>query len=277
MYTLNRSWTLFKQSFAILSEEPSLMVFPVLSFCSAVALFASFFVPLYRVGTLDAIRHHQATASDLLPVFAWYYFNTFVVIFFNSAMTACVNLRLSGEKPNIGDGFRIAFWHLHRIAGWALLSATVGLILNGIESRSRRAGKIAAALLGAGWTLITYMIVPVVIIENRSLFSSMKRSATLLKKTWGEQVTSGLGFGFLGVLLFLPGIMLGTALGFVDKGAGVIIMAVYILMMWAVHASVTGIFRVALYRFAADGQAPAGFSAEALAGPGRPSSPAASW
>ena len=266
MYTLTRSWTLFKQSFTVLSEEPSLMVFPVLSFLSAVALFASFFVPLYRIGTLDAIRHHRATWMDFLPLFSWYYANTFVVVFFNSALTACVNIRLSGGNPRLSDGLRIACGHLHRIAGWALLSATVGLILNGVESRSRRAGKFAAAILGAGWTLITYLIVPVVIIENCGLIDSVKRSVALLRKTWGEQVVGGLGFGFLGVLLFLPGIVLGIAVGSWDRTAGVIVMAIYILMMAAIHASVTGIFRVALYRFAADGQAPGGFSTEALVG-----------
>src|SRR5579871_1306758 len=200
MNTLSRTWQLFKQSFAVLSQEPSLVLFPALSAISALLLMAGFFVPLYRLGSLQAVVHRTAGWDDYLPLASWYYANTFVVIFFNSALAACVNIRLSGGNPTLGDGLAVAVSRMPRIAAWTLVSATFGLVLRAIENHEK-AGRLITAILGAGWTMITYLMIPVLIIEDRPVFQSFKRSTELLRQTWGEQLAGGFGFGLLGILL----------------------------------------------------------------------------
>ena len=270
MTTLGRTWQLFRQSFNVLSEEPSLVVFPILTAVSALLLMAVFFVPLYRLGVFQAIFHRTATWDDYLPLFSWYYANTFVVVFFNSALTACVNIRLSGGAPTLADGIRVAAGRLPRIAAWTLLSGTVGLLLRGIENH-QKAGRILTSILGAGWTLVTYLIIPVVIIEDRSLPASVRRSIELLRKTWGEQIAGGFGFGLLGILLVLPGFALGLMLLPLSAGLGLSVIVTYILMLAAVFGAARGVFTVALYRYATDGQPPLGFSRDAFGAPPRPS------
>jgi len=265
MSTLGRTWQLFKQSFNVLSEEPSLVVFPILTAISALLLMAAFFVPLYRLGSFQAMAHRTARWDDYLPLFSWYYANTFVVVFFNSALTACVNMRLSGGDPTLGDGIRAASSRLPRIAAWTLLSATVGLLLRAIENHEK-AGRIVTAILGAGWTMVTYLIIPVVIIEDRSLPKSVKRSIELLRKTWGAQLAGGFGFGLLGVLLVLPGFALGLLCMTVSMALGICVLVTYILMLAAIFAAARGIFTVALYRYATEGRPPFGFSETALRG-----------
>ena len=277
MNTLGRTWLLFKQSFNVLSEEPSLVVFPILTAVSAILLVASFFVPLYRIGTFTAIAHRHATWVDYVPLVSWYYANTFVVVFFNSALTACVNIRLSGGNPTLADGLRIAASRLPRIAAWTLVSASVGLLLRAIESSSDRWGRIFTSILGAGWTLITYLISPVVIIEDRTVGASVKRSTQLLRRTWGEQLAGNFGFGLLTVFLCLPGIIIGLAACRLDAAAGVILIVMYLLILAAVASAVKGIFTVALYRYASEGRAPFGFSPEALAGFTQRTTPRPSW
>src|SRR5205085_12623406 len=126
------------------------LVFPVLTAISAVSLMAGFFVPLYRVGTFQAIAHHKGTWIDYLPLCSWYYANTFVVVFFNSALAACVNIRLSGGDPTLGDGLRIAASRLPRIAAWTLGAGTERLLLGVVESGSEKGGRWVSAILGAG-------------------------------------------------------------------------------------------------------------------------------
>src|SRR6266545_4165890 len=129
MDSLTRSWRLFRQSFTVLSNEPGMLVFPVLSAVSALLLCASFFIPLYQTGTLQAVARHRAGWMDYIPLCSWYYANTFVVVFFNSAMVACAGIRLNGGDPTVADGFRIACSRIHRIAAWTLVAGTVGLLL----------------------------------------------------------------------------------------------------------------------------------------------------
>jgi len=263
---LERAWQLFRQSFVVLSQEEGILLFPVLSAISAVLLGAAFFIPLFELGTFQALARHRAGWMDWIPLFSWYYANTFVVVFFNSALVGCANIRLSGGNPTIGDGLRVACARIHRIAAWTLLAATVGLLLRAIEERSERMGKIVSAILGAGWTMITYLIVPIIILEDRSIRDSLSRSTDLLRRTWGERLAGNFGFSLLNIVLAVPGVGLAMLVFSVSPPAGVIIGVVYLLMLAAITTAVRGIFTVALYRFATTGEAPFGFSADVLRG-----------
>jgi hypothetical protein len=262
----DRAWQLFRQSFVVLSQEEGILLFPALSAISAILLGAAFFVPLFELGTFQALARHRATWMDWLPLFSWYYANTFVVVFFNSALVGCANIRLSGGNPTVADGLGLACTRIHRIAAWTLLAATVGLLLRAIEERSERMGRIVASLLGIGWTMVTYLIVPVIILEDRPIGASVSRSADLFKRTWGEQLAGNFGFGLLNLVLAVPGLGLAAVLYSVSRPAGLIVGVVYLLMQAAVTTAVRGIFTVALYRFATTGEAPFGFSADALRG-----------
>ena len=186
------------------------------------------------------------------------------VIFFTAALVGCANIRLSGGDPTVGSGLRIAAAHLHRILAWALIATTVGVVLQSLRNRRSLLGGLLGSALGLGWTLITYLMVPVIIFEDLNMTNSIHRSAELFRKNWGEQVAGSFGFGLLNLLLLLPGLALGALLWQVDRAAGVILGVVYALILAVVTSAVTGVFTVALYRYATSGQAPAGFSADLI-------------
>jgi hypothetical protein len=257
---------LYKQSFAVLSADIEVLLFPVMSAVSALAVGASFFVPLYKIGTFVAVHEGRARWDDYAVLFVWYYANFFVVVFFNSALVGCANIRLSGGDPTVGDGLRVAVRRLHRIAAWALVAATVGLILQSLRNRRNLLGGLVGSLLGLSWTLVTYLIVPVLVFEERGVLDSIGRSASLYRKKWGEQITGSFGFGLLSLLMFLPGLALGALFWTWDKGAAVIAVVVYTLILATVTSAVKGIFTVALYRYATQGEAPKGFSSELIDG-----------
>jgi hypothetical protein len=266
MGALGRTWQLYKQSFAVLSADIEILLFPVMSAVAAILVAASFFVPLYQVGTFAAIHNHTAKWDDWACLFAWYYTNFFVIVFFNSALVACANIRLSGGDPTVRAGLRIAFLRLHRIAAWTLVAATVGLVLQSLKNRRNVLGGLLGAAIGLGWTLITYLIVPVLIFEDCGVFGSIQRSAELFRKHWGEQVAGSFGFGLLGLLMFIPGFLLGALVWFYDPVSGIIVGVVYLLILATVSSAVRSVFTAALYRYASAGEAPPGFSADIIDG-----------
>jgi hypothetical protein len=140
MGRFSRTWQLFKESFAVLAGDSEILVFPVCSGISLLLLGASFFIPLYRDGTLQEVARHKGTWDDYAVLFAWYYLNFFVGIFFNSALMGCANIRLSGKQPTAGAGFSIALSHLGRIAAWAMVAASAGLVRGSVQQASEHRG-----------------------------------------------------------------------------------------------------------------------------------------
>ena len=277
MGTLARTWDLTKQSFAVLRADKEILLFPVMSAVATIIVSLSFLIPLLLSGAFQAVESSGATATAYLTLFAFYYVNYFVIVFFNSALVACANIRLGGGDPTVGDGLRIASSRLGRIAAWALVAATVGLLLRILEERAERLGKFVVSLLGLAWTLLTYFIVPVIVFEDLSIMDSIKRSADLFRKQWGTEVVSGFSFGLIFFLLALPGIVLGFAGFLIDPWvglAGLILMIIYFLMLAVVSAAVKAIFTVALYRYATQGEVPAGFSRDFVQ---RAFAPKGSW
>jgi len=266
MGRLGRTWLLFKESFAVLAGDSEILVFPVCSGISLLLLGASFFIPLYRDGTLQAVTHHKGTWDDYAVLFAWYYLNFFVGIFFNSALMGCANIRLSGGQPTVGAGFRMALSRVGPIAVWALVAASVGLVLSSLRDRRNQLMSFVAAGLNLAWSLITYLIVPVLLFEDRGVFGSLHRSEQLFRSHWGEQVAGSFGFGLLSTLLSIPAVLLALACWRVDPIAGIILAAVYLVILATVTSAVKGVFTVALYRYATAGSAPSGFSADAIDG-----------
>ena len=129
-------------------------------------------------------------------LFLFYFLNYFIVIFFNSAVIACAILRMRGGEPTLSIGFNAALSRLPQIVGWALVAATVGLILRALENVARKrgnlVGQIVAGLLGMAWSVVTFLVVPILVVEKKGPFEAVKESAALLRKTWGEQLVGGL-------------------------------------------------------------------------------------
>jgi hypothetical protein len=267
MDTIGNTWKLYKQSFNFLNADVEIVLFPVMSGISTILLAAGFFFPLFRSGLLREFAQKSAPSELYLLLFAWYYLNYLVIIFFNSALVGCAHIRISGGDPTVRDGMRIAIRHLDRIAYWAFIAATVGVILGALRNKGKGfIGKLLAGGLGLAWTLVTYLIIPVIILEDRTTYESMQRSAELFNKRWGEQIAGTFGFGVLNVLLVLPAVALGLLLYRVDPALAVITVVCYILILAAISSAVRGVFTVVLYRYASTGNLPGAFSSRQIDG-----------
>ena len=218
-----RSWALAKASLAVLRSDKELLAFPLLSVLGVALVAASFLLPLLGSGALEGVaRDEGAPAMFYVLAFAFYLVQYFVVFFFTTALVGAAMVRLDGGDPTIGTGLRIAAGKWRTILGYAAIAATVGMILRGIEQRAGIVGRIVAGFVGVAWTLATFLTVPVLVAQDVGPVEAVKESATLLKRTWGEGLIGNGGIG-----------LVQSALG--------------------------GIYSAALYRYAVNGDAPAGF------------------
>ena len=297
MGKLSRTMSLMRASWEVLKQDKELLVFPLLSGILCMLVLASFALPV--LGTVDwqaAGEGMAASASQavgrsdaaltaeravrMLWMFLFYVSSYFVIIFFNAGLVACAEIRMEGGDPTVGDGLRAAWHRVGAIAGWALIAGTVGMLLRATEERSSFMGRIVAGLLGMAWSMVSFLVVPILVIENEGPISALKRSTRMLKGTWGEQIIGNFSFGLIFLLLALPGIAL-LVTGFAAQSVVVIVLAVlYLVVMALAQSALQGIFQAALYLYMRDGKPPQGFdSAELEASVGMSAQPTAypSW
>ena len=274
MGKISRTWSLMSEWWQVLKQDKSLVVLPLISGFCCLLLLASFAIPIYATGAWRPPARDAETQRQFIyygTLFLFYFCNYLIVVFFNAAVVACAAGRMSGGDPTVFDGLRTAAARLPVIVGWALVSATVGLLLRIIEERSSKIGQIVAALLGMAWTLVSFLVVPILVIENKGPIAALKDSTALLKRTWGEQVVSNFSFGTIFFLLGLPAfILVGVGVYFVSTGSTAAMIAcigiavVYLIILGLIQSTLQSIFQTALYLYARDGQVPQGFQADVL-------------
>ncbi len=272
---LTRSWGLVKASAAVLMQDKALMAFPVISSIATVVVAICFLLPMFGLGALDGLSHSRNAPIHLgylLAVFFFYVSQYFVIFFFNAALVGAAMMRLDGKEAGVSEGLELAWSRVGAIFGYAIIAATVGLILRAIEERVGFLGKIITGLIGLAWTLATAMVVPVLVAQKVGPLDAVMESAELLKRTWGEEV---IGQGGMGAAFTL--IQLGIIVGFIILGilaalthSVALVIMVCVLGVLAViftaliHATLSGIYSAALYRYATQQGGVSGFDTRAL-------------
>ncbi len=119
------------------------------------------------------------------------------------------------------------------------------------------------------WTVTSYLVVPVVVIEGKGPLAAYQDSVRLLKRSWGEQIAGNIGFGLIFVLLGIVPVGLFMLAALSGSGAAVatvlVIGVVYLVGLAIVQSTLQAIFQAAVYYYAVDGAAPGGFDDDLLA------------
>jgi hypothetical protein len=280
-----RGWELMQQSWSVLKQDKELLVFPILSGIACLLVSATFVAPFLLVpqfagpmlGALDDKAADPgvqlvAQAAWLLLTFLFYFVNYFVIVFFNTALVSCAIIRFKGGDPTVRDGLAAACARLPQIFAWALLAATVGMILRAIEERAGIIGRFVVGLLGLMWSAATYLVVPILAVEKLGPIDAVKRSVQLLRHCWGDGLVGNFGLGLIGFLLALPGILvlfaavfLGFAANNLVIGIALILVAVaYLVTLSIVMSALKQVFIAGLYIYAAEERVPEGFDEEIM-------------
>jgi hypothetical protein len=265
MKRIKRGWALTKKSWALLREHRELVRFPLYGGIATIILGLVFLGP----GAFALDQHSYGIGIPLIVI--GIYVLSVVGIYFSVGLAACADLIFRGNEATVSDGVAVANSRFSQICGWAALSTAIALIVGTMESQGGALGDIAGRLVGAAWSLVTFLSVPVIAIEGTGPLETLKRSASLFKQRWGQQITGNLAIGgavfligFLpAVILIVAGVLIWPSVGFVGALL-VVIGALIICVALLISKALSGIFGVALYRYALEGEVVGGFTQDDL-------------
>ncbi len=273
MGKIRTTLALMGASWQILKKDREILFLPVISGICCVAVTTMLIVQALGHDWLKQFAPQAGaphTNISILFLFLFYYCNYLVIIFFNSAIIACAVIRMDGGDPTLADGLQAAVNRFPQIAIWALIASTIGLVMGMIESNSRWGRSIVAAIFGIAWSVVSYLAIPLIVVEKTSPLFALDRSIFLMRSTWGEQVTGNFSFGLIFTLFSLPVLPLmllmnrlwGTHM-LLPFFAGTVF---YLIVLGIFQSALQTIFNAVVYVFARDGKVPEGFSPDLLHG-----------
>jgi len=258
---LSNSWNLVKASWAVLLADKELVIFPILSGIASLVVIVSFAVPMLLAGIFEDLFAGAGVAQvfGYILIFLFYLAQYFVILLSNTALVGAAMIRLEGGDPTVRDGLRIAWQHVGGVFVYAIISATVGLILRWLSERGVL-GRLASSFLGLAWGLATFLVIPVLVVEDVGPMDAIKRSTRMLKDTWGEQIAGNFSIGavFTLIILFtiITGVVVTVALSALTGSIPLIVTsAVFFILIIIglafINTTLSGIYAAAVYRFAA--------------------------
>ena len=254
MGRIERGFRLAGASWQVLRSDKALMVLPVVSVLAIVVFAAAVLSP----ALVDGVAKTSKPVLYLLLALV-YFVSTFVATFSNAAIVAAATDRLRGGPGSVSQGLRTAWTRVDKLIAWSALSATVGLVLRAVEERAGIFGAIVGRLIGAAWSVVTFFVVPVMIYEPVGPIDAVKRSGSLFRQRWGEQLVGNGSISIAMVVVAVPVAILCSVLGAVAPALAIIVAVLGFGTLLAAGAALSGIFNAALYRFAVSGEVSAPF------------------
>jgi len=266
MSRFKRGWALTKKSWGLLRAHPELIKFPLYGAVATVPL------ALVTIGPGLYLLEEDVLAGAIpLLVLAMYALSV-VGFYFSVGLAAAADMTFRGQaNVTVSDGLAVSRARFSQICGWAAVSTAIGVAMGVLENQGGIGGQIAARVVGMAWALVTFLAVPVIALEGTGAFRTLKRSASIFRERWGQQITGNIAIGgavgLLGILpatlLIVAGVMVWSSAAFLGALL-VIVGAIALAIALLISKALSGIFGVALYRYATEGQAVGGFTPEEL-------------
>lgn len=268
---LRRGWAMGIDSVRVLVRDPELLAFPVLGTLAVAAVGVGLWVltaGFRLVGDL-AGGGPAGTAVLLAGAFVTAFVVTAVSTFFSAGLVHAAATALRGGEPDVADGLRAA-WRVRRtILVWALAVATVSVVVRLLE-RQGQAGAVVRTLLGASWGVLTYFVVPALVLGEAEGLDVFAESARTVRDTWGETAGASAGVGVVVLLAFVAAVAAAVVGVLVLPGglafAGLLPLVALLVLLYPAGQAVTGVAKAALYLYAESGEQPAAFRDVDLAG-----------
>jgi hypothetical protein len=275
---IRHGWSLTRKAWGVIRSQPGLVRLPITGGLLGLLVFAVFAVP---AGLLLVADSTGAVVGGFALLLIGVYLSEFVIAFFHVALVAGANQALRGEVPDLIAAKRVARSRLGSIAGWLLVSFLAGMLLGAVRERGGFVGRVSASLGAAMWSLVTFLVLPILAFEGLGPLAAVKRSTTMFRQRWGAQITGNVVIGgvsglivFVGFVIGAGGVYLVIAGGTAAVALGVALILVGVItgIGGAVFGGATrSVFGVALYRFVLEDRTLGPFSSVDLAGAARQS------
>ncbi len=272
--TIGNTWQITKLSWKVLQLDRELIVFPILGTIGAIIVGAIAAGVFAGTGTFDRLGGGEAEFDvvDVIIALCAYFGALYMVIFCNAALIAAARERLEGGDPNVMSGIRAVRGMWLAILGWTIITGTVGLILQALQSAARDNAQgvfrivaiILVALLQTAWAYLTFFVIPILVVERIGPISAIRRSGSLLRQSWGEQLTASFSFFFIYLIAVLIVAIPVVVLALIAPVAAIIVGVILGGLAIASVAAMEGIFKAALYEWVAEGKGSEWFDRQLL-------------
>ena len=264
MGRISNTIALAKVSWKVLRKDRELLLLPVLSFLASILVLTLLWLPTLSAIDTSGLADEGGDPGAVLIVVGVIsaMAMSIISVFFNGALVAGAHERLSGGDPTVRSALGRALSRLSGLLPWAIITGTVGLILQAVRERAGWMGRFVVNMVGMAWQTATFLVVPAIVIDDHGAVSGLKASAALLKRTWGENIAARVGFGLLGLVAVIPAVIVLFATGALGGAAlvvGILLAVPYLALVVVVLTALNAVFQTALYLYATTGSVPAGF------------------
>lgn len=254
---MSNGWNLGMTSLKTIWENKNLLVFPVLSGVALIMVCLSFFGGAFAIfgSDLEAFLDRISGSNEIVLygiLFVFYLISYFIIVFFNVALVHCARLVFEGKQPTIKDGLDYSGSRIVPIASWALLAATVGVILKFLEDRLGWLGQIVIGLIGMVWSIATFFVVPVLAYEDLGPIDALKRSGQMMKEKWGESIGANFSFALFYILGYVVIVIATIALFFIHPILAITSAVLAALLLHTVVSASKTVFIAATYNHMTD-------------------------
>jgi hypothetical protein len=264
-----RSLDLAKASWSTLRADRELLALPVLSFAASLVVAAACLglVVIIDYEASSGLENFELSPGGIIVLVLAGMALAIVATYFQAAMVSGARERLTGGDPTVSSALASATSRLNVIVPWALFSWTVGAVLRAIEENAGAVGRFVVSLIGMAFRVVTFLAVPVLVVERLGPISTLKRSGTLFRQTWGENLVAQAGLGLVTFVALLPGLIVAGLIGAaVSPILGVIVAVPWVALVAVVSTSLTAVFQTALYHYVTTGEVPGKFAETDLPG-----------
>ena len=175
---------------------------------------------------------------------------------------------LHGRPVDESAARAAAHSHKGALLQWSAISMVVGALVSFIQGDGESGvittivRSLLAGLVATAWAVVTTLVMPIIVLERAGGVAAIKRSAGIIRSTWGQAILGsvrigarvGLKFTLPGILLLAGGIALAVGVGgtaLIVTGAVMGLVGVVLILLGAVRAATCRtVFGVALYRWA---------------------------
>jgi hypothetical protein len=268
MSRFQNSIALAKSSWQILRDDKQLTMLPLLSLLTTLAVAVVVLLPIGLIARDGSGGYSGSKPLVWILGFIGAVAFSYIVVFFNAALVFAANSRFQGRPVSVNEAIHAARERAHLLLPWAVVSATASVVLRGVEQRGGIVGRIVGSIAGMAWSVVTFLVLPVLVFEGLGPVAAVKRSAQLFKGTWGENLMTNAGIGLIGLFAIIGGalpLVLFLAIGGPVAILGIALFVLWVVTVMLVSSTLTGIFQTALYRYATGAPVP-GFEPGELQG-----------
>ncbi len=239
MKRIARGWRLACASLVEVRRDPILLVFPLISSIALIVVCGLYLAALRNNDNINWIVY--------VPL---YFVTTFIGIFSNASVMAAAVMRFNGEQPTISGAMNLTMSKLPSLLAWTAVSTTVGLAIRTAEERLPIVGRIMFSIIGMAWGVVTFLVVPVLLFEDLGVKDGVKRSVSLVRARWGEQLVGNASISALTILFIFPIVFISFAIMSYSVISGIAFGVITFAMVVLISQAMQSVFNAALYLYA---------------------------